>query len=134
LIYCRCRFFTFLFFMPKISRIGPCEYNKSCSTFHQESNKIEFAFFRYFYSFLEILQKSAKSLKMYFCAGAPRTFQSLTNVPLDCTKLPEKTWGLAMPPLAMGAARLWLIPVSRRHSRPGKRLGSTRSSARRRGG
>jgi hypothetical protein len=41
---------------------------------------------------------------MYFCAGTPITFQSLTHIPLDCTKLPGKTWGLAMPPLAVGGS------------------------------
>jgi hypothetical protein len=44
LSYGRSRFFTFLFFMLKISRIRLCEYNKSCSIFHNESNKIKFAF------------------------------------------------------------------------------------------
>jgi hypothetical protein len=37
------------------------KFNKSCSTFHQESNKIKFAFFRIFYYFLYILQDSAKT-------------------------------------------------------------------------
>jgi hypothetical protein len=37
------------------------KYNKNCSTLHQEFRKIEFAFLRYFYDFLEILQESAKS-------------------------------------------------------------------------
>jgi hypothetical protein len=44
-------FFTFLFFMLKITRIRPCEYNKSCSTLRQESNEIEFAFFLNFLRF-----------------------------------------------------------------------------------
>jgi hypothetical protein len=91
--------------MLKISRIRLCEYKKSCSTLHHESNKIEFAFFlnilRFSRNFTRI-SKALSLLKMYFCAGVPRAFQSVTNVPLDCTKLPEKTWGLAMPPLAMG--------------------------------
>jgi hypothetical protein len=43
---------------------------------------------------------------MHFCAGTPRTFLIFTSVPLDCTEHPEKIWGLAMPPLAVGAARL----------------------------
>jgi hypothetical protein len=43
--YCRFRFFTFLFFMLKISRNRLDEYNKSCSTPHQGSRKIGFAFF-----------------------------------------------------------------------------------------
>jgi hypothetical protein len=62
LSYGRSSFFTFLFFMLKISgnRLG--EYNKSCSTFHQESNKIDFAFFWVFYDFLGISQVSANSV------------------------------------------------------------------------
>jgi hypothetical protein len=46
--------------MLKISRIRPCEYNKSCSIFHHKSNKIKFAIFRNFYDFLHILQVPAK--------------------------------------------------------------------------
>jgi hypothetical protein len=43
--YHRSRFFTFLFFMPKILGSSLGEYNKSCSAHHQESRKIEFAIF-----------------------------------------------------------------------------------------
>jgi hypothetical protein len=43
-------FFTFLFFMPKLSENGLDKFNKSCSSLHQESKKIEFAFFSYFYT------------------------------------------------------------------------------------
>jgi hypothetical protein len=45
--------------MLKISRIRLCEYNKSCSTLHNESNKIEFALFLIFNDFLCNLQVSA---------------------------------------------------------------------------
>jgi hypothetical protein len=41
-------------------------------------------------------------LKNHSYDQTPRTFQSLTHIPLDRTKLPRKTWGLAMPPLAVG--------------------------------
>jgi hypothetical protein len=41
--YHRSRFFTFLFFMLKISRNRLGEYNKRCSAPYQESSKIEFA-------------------------------------------------------------------------------------------
>jgi hypothetical protein len=44
--------------MPKIPGNGVVKFNKSCSALHEESNKIEFAFFRCFYDFLEILQES----------------------------------------------------------------------------
>jgi hypothetical protein len=39
---------------------------------------------------------------MEFYTRTPVTFPSLTHIPLDGTKLPGKTWGLAMPPLAVG--------------------------------
>jgi hypothetical protein len=59
--YHRSRFFTFLFIMPKILGNSLDKFNKSCSALHQESKKIEFTFFRFFYDFLDILQESAKS-------------------------------------------------------------------------
>jgi hypothetical protein len=49
---------------------------------------------------------------MYFCAGTPITFQSLTHIPLDCTKLPRKTWGLAIGTLALGSGGLVGIPAA----------------------
>jgi hypothetical protein len=45
--------------MLNLSRNSLGEYNKSCSAHHQESGKIEFAIFRIYYDFLEILQISA---------------------------------------------------------------------------
>jgi hypothetical protein len=45
--------------MSKISGNNPDKFNKSCSALHQESKKIKFAFFLFFYDFLEILQESA---------------------------------------------------------------------------
>jgi hypothetical protein len=48
--------------MPKISGNNLEKFNKSCSTLHQKSSKIEFAFFWFLYNFLEILQESAKWL------------------------------------------------------------------------
>jgi hypothetical protein len=65
LSYGRSRFFTFLFFMLQVSRIRLCEYNKSCSTLHNESNKIDFAFFLIAYDFLRILQDSAKFVTLF---------------------------------------------------------------------
>jgi hypothetical protein len=51
--------------MRKLSRNSLGECNKSCSVPHQESSKIEFAFFRFFYDFLEILQDSAKAATLF---------------------------------------------------------------------
>jgi hypothetical protein len=45
--------------MPKTLENYLDKYNKSCSALHQESTKIEFAFFLFFYNFLENLQDSA---------------------------------------------------------------------------
>jgi hypothetical protein len=59
--YHRSRFFTFLFSMPKIFENILDKFHKSCSSYHQESRKIEFAVFQFFYDFLKILQDSAKS-------------------------------------------------------------------------
>jgi hypothetical protein len=41
------------------------KFYKRCSVFHQESTKIEFAFIRMFYDFLEILQESAKAATLF---------------------------------------------------------------------
>jgi hypothetical protein len=60
--YCRSRFFTFVFFMQKLSGISSGKNNKSCRIIHHESNKICFAFFWFFYDFLRNLQETAKSL------------------------------------------------------------------------
>jgi hypothetical protein len=48
--------------MPKILGNSVGEYNKSCSSPHQDSRKIEFAIFWIFYDFQEILQESAKAI------------------------------------------------------------------------
>jgi hypothetical protein len=45
------------------NRLG--EYNKSCSTFHQESNKIWFGFSQFFCDFLGNLQDPAKSVTLF---------------------------------------------------------------------
>jgi hypothetical protein len=63
-------------------------------------------------------QQNCNTIEDVVLRRGPATFQSLTHIPLDRTKLPGKTWGLAMPPLAVGAARLRPIPASRRRSRP----------------
>jgi hypothetical protein len=70
--------------MPEIYRNSLGEYNKSCIASHQESNKIEFAFFLVFYDFLEILQVSSNPHIQ------------------DYTKDPKKNWGLAIRHLAVG--------------------------------
>jgi hypothetical protein len=61
--------------MLKISRIRPCEYNTSCSIFHNESNKIGLAFFWIFYDVLHILQISAKRIYYWRCIFATRPLE-----------------------------------------------------------
>jgi hypothetical protein len=51
--------------MPKILGTSLEEYNKSCSSPHEESSKIEIKIFRIFYDFQEILQESAKSFLLF---------------------------------------------------------------------
>jgi hypothetical protein len=64
--------------MLKISRIRPCEYNKSCIILCNESNKIEFAFFQIFYEFLRILQVSAKGGSLLKIQFTPKSLESFT--------------------------------------------------------
>jgi hypothetical protein len=75
--YYRSRFFTFLFFMQHLSGTSSGKNNKSCGIFHHESKKIEFAFFCFLYSFLRILQDSAKQqyyLRFTFAPGSLERF------------------------------------------------------------
>jgi hypothetical protein len=57
--------------------------NKSCSTFHQESNKIGFTFFWILYDFLWILQESAKH--MYYLRFTFATRPLTILIPHDGT-------------------------------------------------
>jgi hypothetical protein len=79
--YCRSRFFTFLFFMQKLSGTSWGKNNKSCRIFHLESNKIGFAFFWFFYDFLRILPISAyhKYYSSYNLSLRPLDFLQVHN-------------------------------------------------------
>jgi hypothetical protein len=77
--------------MPKISGNGLDKFNKSCSTLHQESREIEFALFRTFYDFLEILQESARWLYYWRCTFPHR--------PLEILKVSHICPSLALRPL-----------------------------------
>jgi hypothetical protein len=100
------------------------KFNKSCSTFHQESNKIGFAFFWFFYNFLQESAKKDLLLKFPLYAGVPGTFLSFTNRTLDCTKHPRKNKSPAMWPLALGRGCFCQNSASQRRRWPGKRRGS----------
>jgi hypothetical protein len=102
--------------MWKISRIRPCEYNKSCSIVNNESNKIGLAFFRNFYDFLRILQIPAKRVYYWRCIFATRPLERFRTVQLG-----PSTHGTADSP---EIRRFW------RRSRPGNSSGSIASSPR----
>jgi hypothetical protein len=86
LSYGRSRFFTFLFFMLKISRIRPYENNKSCSILHLESKKIKFEFFLISYDFIRILQVSAKGQTLFQNTISRRPLKRFN--PLQCCPWP----------------------------------------------
>jgi hypothetical protein len=132
--YCRSRFFTFLFFMQKLSVTSSGKNNKSCGIFHHESKKISFAVFCFFYDFLGNLQYSAKH-KNYLSYGftvSPAGFPAVPQPsPQFYTKLPRKMQGVAMWPLAVGEWRLTGIWRGRRRrwsgEGPGRTTGAPRS-------
>jgi hypothetical protein len=94
--------------MPNISGNILDKFNQICSTLHQESNKIEFAFFRFFYDFLEILQESAKWLYYWSCGFTPRSLQRSTasKNALGLHKNPRKDPEPCNVALGVGVARL----------------------------
>jgi hypothetical protein len=107
--YCRSRFFTFLFFMQKLTGTSSGKNNKSCGIFHNETNKLGFAFFCFFYNFLCNLQKSGKTLHYLSYQIARRP--SERNSALQCGP-----WG-GRP------ARLEQFPVSSSPAWQGKGVG-----------
>jgi hypothetical protein len=133
LSYGRSRYFIFLFFMLKISRIRTCENNKSCSIFNHKSNKIGFAIFRILYNFLHILQVSAKLHHYRRCTLAPRPserFQSLQLGPRFADKPFERNRTSQLGPWPRGTAGSSESRRLRPHSWAGSGSGSSRSSPR----
>jgi hypothetical protein len=65
--------------MQKLSGTSSGKNNKSCSIFHNESKKIEFAFFCFFYYILRILQESAKWLYYLRFTFAPGPWKVLDS-------------------------------------------------------
>jgi hypothetical protein len=57
-------------------------------------------------------QQNCNTIEDVVLRRGPVTFQSLTHLPLDRTKLPGKTWGLAMGSLAVGGGGLAGIPAA----------------------
>jgi hypothetical protein len=109
--------------MPNILGTSLHKYNKSCSATHQESSKNEFAIFRIFYDFLEILQDLAIWIHYWRCTftqGSLEVFHPLQLCPY-ITQSTLKNWGLAILPLAVGGdaagrnpARSAALPVGER--------------------
>jgi hypothetical protein len=80
--YCRSRFFTFVFFMQKLTGISSGKNNNSCGIFHHQSNKSCFTFFCFFCYFLCNLQETAKSqvlFKNHFAVRPLRLLDSYTG-------------------------------------------------------
>jgi hypothetical protein len=99
---------------------------KSCRIFHNESNKIGFAFFRFFYDFLRNLQEPAKALILFqiqLCSQVPGSFGFLTYVPLLCGKTLRKECGFAMGPLGARRRRSGQIPANCRPGPAGRGRG-----------
>jgi hypothetical protein len=96
--------------MPKIFGTSLDKYNKSCSAPHQKSRKIEFAFFRFIYDFLENLQDSAIWIYYWRCSFAPRILQRTKTSQL-CPWFTRKTLGRS------GASN-WVPSPSRRRGSP----------------
>jgi hypothetical protein len=102
--------------MLKTSRIRPCDYNKSCSIFLSESNKIGLALFWKFYDFLCILQIQAKGIHYWRYNFATRPLERFKFVQLR--------------PSTHGRAGSLEIQRIRQRSRPGNSSGSSASSPR----
>jgi hypothetical protein len=75
--------------MLKISGNNLDKFNKSCSALHQKYKKIDFAFFLFFYDFLEILQESAIWLNYWRCTFTPGSLQR-TKASRPCPWFTEK--------------------------------------------
>jgi hypothetical protein len=120
--------------MPKIFGNSLGEYNKSCSAPHQESRKIEFAFSDVSTIFLRIFkiqQIEYTSEDTLLHRGPYKDLECYNHAP-SLQNL-RKRWGLAMWPLAMGAARLGQFRRGRRRSWPCRGAGRRVSSPRARG-
>jgi hypothetical protein len=113
--------------MPKIPGNGVVKFNKSCSALHEESNKIEFAFFRCFYDFLEILQESEIWLNYWRCTFQPRpleVFKVSHKHPSRAPRPSGKTQSSHICPYAAGWARRRRWPAGPGHQAARDPLGA----------
>jgi hypothetical protein len=115
--------------MPKILGNSSGKNNKSCRTFHNESNKIWFAFFWFFYNFLRILQDSLKLfyyLRLGF-TGRPLELLFLSQIgPWFTKNTLERTRERQCSPWAWRTVRLAEIGRLRWRPWPGKGWGKMR--------
>jgi hypothetical protein len=88
--------------MPKILGNSSGKNNKSCSVFHQESNKIEFAFTKFSQTIL--------LFKKLLFTKVPGTFCRFTTIPSVHPKHPGKNSDLALWPLGAVAGPVGEIP------------------------
>jgi hypothetical protein len=125
--------FSFLFFMQKLSGQTMDMLYKSYRVFHQEYNKIGFAYFWFFKNFLRILQDSAERVHYWSCGFTPwslETFDSLQMCPWFTQNTLERNQSLQLGPRAREAARPAGLRRVWRRSRPGRWRGSTTCSPR----
>jgi hypothetical protein len=105
--------------MQKLYENSLDKYNKSCSTLDQESNKIGFAFFCFFYNFLRILQVSDKHkyyLRNRFVKKSLKVLDSLRAGPYFALKTLERTGKTQLGP--WGSWPAWLAKIGRLQRRP----------------
>jgi hypothetical protein len=114
--YCRSRFFTFVFFMQKLTGISSGQNNKICRIIHHEPNKIGFAFFRFVYDFIPQFTRIRKSLLLFQLRF--------------CSRDPGKKIFFAMWSWRGWPARVGQIPARFAGVRPGKGRGMARGSTR----
>jgi hypothetical protein len=96
--------------------------------FHQQSNKIGFAFFGFFYDFLRNLQETAKWIYYlsYTLQQGPGKSWGLTEKPLVCTQTLRKSCPFAIGSPSAGRRRFGQIPANRRSRSAGRGRRGTR--------
>jgi hypothetical protein len=102
--YCRSRFFTFVFFMQKLTGISSGKNNKSCRIFHHESNKIDFAFFWFLPQFstnFTSFSQSTSTIGVNLLQGGPRKESVFCNV------APGRGWPARRSKILVRFAGVW---------------------------
>jgi hypothetical protein len=119
--------------MLKISKIRPCENNKSCNILHYRSKKNWFGNFLNFLRFSTLFTsfcKSATLLKMRFAPRPSERSKTLQLGPRFVDKPLERKWTLQLGPWPRGTAGSPEFRRLRRRARAGNGSGSSKSSPR----